>query len=268
MHSFGRQHVFRLLSLVGLAAVALLLPSCSWDGHINILGYSTRPNYGNNIKTVKVNIIQNPTLWRVVPVVGLEEQLTWAIVQKIEQVTPWKVVQDGADTELDGIVRSFTLANTVYSQINERREGEATLVVELRWRDRRTGEILSKPSTRAVGGVTSTPPLLPGQSNPLALAAGLPDAQTPITTPDSPLSNSSPATFAQGAVNQPIGTAGAVTGEEKDTIPFGAPGALPGAMVRAVAYFRPELGQSLTSAQQNAVTNMATQIVSLMECGW
>ena len=52
--------------------------------------------------------------------------------------------------ELVAMIRSFTLANTVYNQLNERREGEATMIVELRWRDLHTGELLSRPAARAV----------------------------------------------------------------------------------------------------------------------
>jgi hypothetical protein len=258
------------LRLLCPAALALLLCSCGWDGHFTIGPYTTRPNYDSNIKTVKVNIVQNPSMWRVVPVVGLEEQLTKEIVDQIQKVTPWRVVQSGADTELVAMIRSFTLANTVYNQLNERREGEATMVVELRWRDLRTGEMLSRPAPRAMEGVTTTPPLLPGQSNPLAMAAGLPNPQTPISTPESPLSNSTPANMSGGAANQSLGLANTTTPGMAPPAAGGfvLPGGPPGVFVRSITYFRPELGQSLTSAQAQGARSMAVQIVSLMEKGW
>jgi hypothetical protein len=194
------------------------------EGSTKVFPKPASPRETRRIKTVKVSILPGSNK-RSLPTAGLEGPLTEALVKEIEHTTRYKVVQDNADTELVGIIRSLSLNNTVYTQLNERREGEATLVVELRWRDLRTGEILSKPRPQA------------GQSNPLALAVGLPDSQIPISTPDSPLSS-------------------------------GAPGVMPGAVIHAVASFRVELGQSLTSAQQKVVNIMATQIASLMECGW
>ena len=45
--------------LPALLSCALLLPSCAWDGHLNVLGYSTRPNYDTSIRTVRVPIFKN-----------------------------------------------------------------------------------------------------------------------------------------------------------------------------------------------------------------
>ena len=45
--------------LFALAACALALPSCAWDGHFDLLGYSTKPNYDTTIRTVRVPIFKN-----------------------------------------------------------------------------------------------------------------------------------------------------------------------------------------------------------------
>src|SRR5215204_1572172 len=78
-----------------IAASALLLPSCTtWDGHFTVLGYSTRPNYDTNYRTIRVPIFKNRTFWTATPVPGMEMDLTRAIIREIELKTPYKVVQD------------------------------------------------------------------------------------------------------------------------------------------------------------------------------
>jgi hypothetical protein len=39
-------------------------------------------------------------------------------------------------------------------------------------------------------------------------------------------------------------------------------------LVRSVAFYAPEIGQSLASAEQDCCNQMAQQIVNMMECGW
>jgi hypothetical protein len=39
-------------------------------------------------------------------------------------------------------------------------------------------------------------------------------------------------------------------------------------LVRSVAYFRPELGESISTAEQRNVDRMAIQIISMMEAPW
>ncbi len=46
------------------------------------------------------------------------------------------------------------------------------------------------------------------------------------------------------------------------------PADLQGVLVRSLAYYRPELGQSISTAQQDNVNRMADQIVSMMEVPW
>src|SRR5262245_17178092 len=128
-------------SFLLLAASALIMPSCEWDGNFTVLGYTTKPQYPCNIHTVYVPIFKNLTLWR-----GLEFDLTRAVIREIEAKTPYKVVSspDSADTELKGTIVSLNKNVINRNQLNEIREAETTLAVEITWKDLRTGEILSQ----------------------------------------------------------------------------------------------------------------------------
>jgi hypothetical protein len=129
-----------------LAVVAVLLPSCAWDGQFTILGYTTRPNYDPGIRTIRVPIFKNNTFIR-----GLEFDLTRAVIREIEARTPFKVVSEGcpADTELTGKIVTLTKLAINRTQLNEVREAQTTLGVEIIWRDLRTGEILSQPRPKS-----------------------------------------------------------------------------------------------------------------------
>src|SRR5262245_52882851 len=91
------------LGVIALASCALLLPSCAGDGHFTILGYSTKPNYDCNIRTVRVPIFKSRTYMAATPVPGMEMDLTRAVIREIEARTPYKVAQENADTELKGV---------------------------------------------------------------------------------------------------------------------------------------------------------------------
>jgi hypothetical protein len=69
--------------LLALAGVGLATPACtvnqlfSWNhGKPVIFGYGTAPNYDRRFKTIHLQIFKNPTFWAVVPVPGLEMELT------------------------------------------------------------------------------------------------------------------------------------------------------------------------------------------------
>ena len=85
-------------TLASMTLLALMLPACSWDGHINLLGYTTAPNYDCTIKTVFVPMVQNTTMKHG----SIEFDMTRAIVNEIQLKTPYRVVhsKNGADTEL------------------------------------------------------------------------------------------------------------------------------------------------------------------------
>src|SRR5262249_26699714 len=152
----------------------------SWNGGKPVLfGYGTAPNYDKRYKTLRIKIFKNPTFWAVVPVPGLEMQLTQALVREIELKTPYKIVSGDADLEISGSILSFQKVALNYNQQYEQRDVETTLTVQVILKDLRTGEILSQPAQRAADAL---PPagLLPGQADPL-------NAQT--APPGSVLSN-------------------------------------------------------------------------------
>jgi hypothetical protein len=133
-------------SFLMLAAMSLVLPSCSWDGQFTILGYTTRPNYDPGIRTIRVPIFKNTTYIR-----GLEFDLTRAVIREIQAKTPFKVVSADcpADTELTGTITALNKIAINRTQLNEIREGQTTLAVEIVWRDLRTGEVLSQPRPKS-----------------------------------------------------------------------------------------------------------------------
>jgi hypothetical protein len=129
---------------LAISSMAFMNCSCSSDGNFTILGYTTEPNYDRAIKTVRVPIFKNITFRR-----GVEFDLTRAVIREIESKTPYKVVSDGcaADTELSGTIISLNKNLVNRNQLNEVREAETVLAVQVVWKDLRSGEILSKPKT-------------------------------------------------------------------------------------------------------------------------
>ncbi len=144
-----------------LSLLILLLPSCAWDGHFTILNYTTRPNYDTCIRTVHVPVFENITFRR-----GLEFDLTRAVIREIEAKTPYKVVSGdcAADTELTGRIIALSKNLLNRNQLNEVREAETVLAVEIVWRDLRTGEILSGPRLGRPGD--PLPPVPPPDAPP------------------------------------------------------------------------------------------------------
>jgi hypothetical protein len=234
----------RLPAFVTVTALLLLLPACQSDpstrgfGHFSIFGYSTKPNYNCDIRTIYVPIFKNRTFYR-----GLEFDLTRAVVREIEAKTPYKVTSncDGADSELIGTITTVTKAIVNINPQNEVREAEMTLSVEVIWRDRRTGEVLSRQAPPrnilAPGNVPPAGPALnggvPGMTPPIAL--GSPEVAPPYLLPDDPV-----------------------------TVPPVAPPVL----IQSVDHYIPELGQSTASALTGTVDRVAIQIVSMMENPW
>jgi len=156
------------------------------------------------------------------------------VIREIEAKTPYKVVsnRDCADTELKGTIISLNKNVINRNQLNEIREAETTLAVEITWKDNRTGEILSRPRP-------------PGLAN-TSIPGGSPIPGQLGSTPD----------LARPPEYAPPGT------------PTPAPPNPPPVLVQSVASFIPELGQSITTAQQTNVNRLAIQIVSMMESPW
>lgn len=149
--------------LLGLLCSVAVLPGCGWDGHFTLLGYTTRPNYDPSIRTMYVPIFKNLTFRR-----GLEFDLTRAVVKELE-LKGFKVISDPtrADSQLDGTIIRLNKNILNRNQVNEVREAETILAVEIVWRDLRTGDILSQPR-RGPGPPFPTPdPLAPQLGNPV-----------------------------------------------------------------------------------------------------
>src|SRR5262249_19693924 len=139
--------------------------------------------------------------------------------------------------QLTGTIISLNKNVINRNQQNEIREAETTLAVEIVWKDLRTGESLSRPRPHASVN-TSIPPI-----------------PSPTATPRMPVPQN-----AQGALRPPEYV--------PPGPPIGAPPVPPPVLVQSIASFIPELGESITTAQQKNVNRLAIQIVSMMESPW
>lgn len=226
-----------------VAVAALGLPACQSDGALSLLGYTTRPNYDPGIRTVYVPIFKNLTYRK-----GLEFDLTRAVVREIEAKTPYKIVSDRscADSELTGTIISVTKSLLNINQLNEVRQAETTLSVEVVWRDLRAGhqgDVLSHPTRDPNAPALSTP----------SLAPPLPQVPPEGSAPPPP---------------GPDGTPPLPPSELLADHPLPPPPPPPVALVQSVSTYIPELGQSLTTSFQGNVDRLAIQIVSMMEAPW
>jgi hypothetical protein len=179
----------RRVALPILGMLALTLSSCTSGGHFEFLGYTTKPNYDDSIHTVYLPIFENKA-FQAGPLRGLENELTEELQRQIEMKTPYKVTHDRerADTELLGKIVATPKNILNRNQLNEVREGEMVIRVEIVWKNLHTGQVLSAPP--------------------------------------------------------------------------------PNNVLQASGRFLPELGESTTTALQQACQRMAVQIVSLMEKPW
>jgi hypothetical protein len=221
------------------AALALLLPACQGDGHICLFGYTTRPNMREGIHTVRVKVFENKTYYQ-----RLEFQLTQAVINAIEAVPGgYKVVNgDGpADTELTGTIVSFNKGVLNINNVNEQRDLETTLTVQIVWRDLRTGEILSRPPRR------------PGE---------------PIVEP--PVGVVPPVAVVPPVVEAPPGTRSptVIATPTQPTPPTIVPNLTNSLTLAATAHYVPEVGQSMATGQQACIQKMARDIVEVMEKPW
>ena len=158
----GSKSLFMVLfaSLIGFVC-----PACMQDGHLKILRYTTKTNFDSNIRTVRVPLFKNSTFTPGGGAgQGLENELTLAVIREIESKTPYKVVNGNvpADTELSGSIVNFSKNIINRNQLNEIREAETNLAVQIIWKDLRTGEILSRPRADVNKG---TPVALGGDPN-------------------------------------------------------------------------------------------------------
>src|SRR3954470_16493604 len=96
----------RLTRRAALAALFGGAAGCTHGGHLDLLGYTTAPNYDPGIRTVCVPVFRTK-VFETTPYRGMEMTLTRKVIDAIESKTPMKVVSndpDGADSELQGTV--------------------------------------------------------------------------------------------------------------------------------------------------------------------
>lgn len=219
-----------LRSTIVLTVLATLA-GCESAGHFSLLGYSTRPNYSENIRTVYVpqfkSQIQIDSTRLTVPV-----DVTRAVIREIESKTPFKVVsnREQADTELSGTVMLLNKNLLNRNQLNEVREAETVLTAAIVWKDLRTGEVLSRQRQGTPDLVT---PGIPALDIPDIGGSGLSTPQTPALP------------VAPNAANAPVPV-----------------------LVTGTGNFIPEVGQSNATAYQRSINQLAIQIVSQMEKPW
>jgi hypothetical protein len=230
-----------------LMAIILLVPACAGDGHFTMMGYSSKPNYDCNIRTIRVPMVKNRSGYTVTPVVGLEQDLHRALINEIELVTPYRVANEDADSELTVVIRDVQKQLLNYTPFNTTRESELIVVVELIWRDLRTGQILSRTARRP-GAREERPEL----RQPV-LADGL-------LPPNMPRMGEIPDRGGMGPV--------LVAPDEENPADLIPVRPVTPIQLRTAAQFRQELGESTTTGLQKAIKQIAKQITSAMETGW
>jgi hypothetical protein len=126
---------FFIFILVSWAA--LFFAGCS--------GYSSKPLYSQDIKSVYVEMFDNTTFTR-----DIEYDLTDAVAKRIEAETPYKIVSDRsrADTVLSGsVVGIGTLPLTIERETGRALEQQAEISASFSWKNLKTGEYLLENST-------------------------------------------------------------------------------------------------------------------------
>lgn len=104
-------------------------------------GYSSERPFRDDIQSVHVKMFESKEFRR-----DLEFQLTEALVKRIEMETPYDIAdQNKADTVFSGEI--IEVRNRMFGQdfgTRLPRETGSTIVMAFRWKDQRTGEILSE----------------------------------------------------------------------------------------------------------------------------
>lgn len=123
--------------LLALALLAPGLASCASDPR---KGYSFAGTFPEGVRTVQVPVFENYTFD-----VGLEAELTEAIIKELQRTSGIKVVQGaGADTTLKGaITRSEMRRLTLDRASGYVQEVALTVVIDFDWKDNRSGEVLA-----------------------------------------------------------------------------------------------------------------------------
>ncbi|MDA0835622.1 MAG: LPS assembly lipoprotein LptE [Planctomycetota bacterium] len=123
---------FNVASLCGL----LLLMNLSLVG----CGYIVGKEFPSEVCSVYVPVFDSNLFRR-----GVEFQVTEAVQREIQMRTPYRLVKEAnADTRLTGKLVEYRKDLLGESKYDDPRELQLSLVVEVRWEDLRTGEILAE----------------------------------------------------------------------------------------------------------------------------
>ena len=122
-----------------LVLLSVMLAGCGFHNSANSSGWHWDTTYRQDIHTVAVPIFTTRDYHR-----GVEMQLSDALVKKIEEFTPYKVVpQERADTVLEGEIVSIRPSTQVLDpQTATPQQERYTISVNFTWKDLHTGKIL------------------------------------------------------------------------------------------------------------------------------
>jgi len=145
----SRRFLTIIFAVLGCALSWLALTGCDV-----IAGYSDRPLYPTNIKSVCVDIFENESFRR-----GMEFELTDALKKRIEAQTPYKIVSSPnlADSVISGQLTS--VGESILSlerQKGSALEKEVTISAVVNWKNLKTGELLLERLPVSAAGSYST----------------------------------------------------------------------------------------------------------------
>jgi len=103
-------------------------------------GYSFQSTYASDVRSVAVPVFENYTFE-----IGVEAELTEAVIKEIQRSTGLKVVQGGgADSMLTGVVtRSEMRRLTLDRQTGLVQEQALTFIIDFDWKDNRSGSMIA-----------------------------------------------------------------------------------------------------------------------------
>lgn len=125
------------LRFLALALASLGAVSCSSDAS---KGYSFSSTFPEGVTSVSVNVFENQTF-----AVGLERDVTEAIIKEIQRSTPLVVVREGsADSDLVGVIVAAEMRRLSLDSVTGLSQELAVQVtVDFDWTDRRSGRVLT-----------------------------------------------------------------------------------------------------------------------------
>jgi hypothetical protein len=128
--------IVRTLAIACLGFALAAAPGCASDPS---QGYSMKPPYRDDVKTISVPIFDNATYSH-----GIEVELTDAIVKEIHRSTPWRVTSaDHADTSLRGTITNTDLRKLTTNSDSGLVESLALdITVSFEWKRIESGEVL------------------------------------------------------------------------------------------------------------------------------